>query len=370
MCHFTIPVFIPELACPNRCVFCNQRKISGALCQLTQEEVIETIEKRLSTIASGNEVEIGFFGGNFTGIEPELQEKYLSIAQHYVESGQVKGIRLSTRPDYISLQSLSMLGKYSVSTIELGAQSLDEEVLKLAGRGHTVEDVRTASRMILDQGFKLGLQMMIGLPGDSLEKSIDTARQIVELGACNTRIYPTLVIKETELENRYRNGEYLPLTLEDAIQWTKEVVRIFEEGNVTILRIGLHPSEGILSGDALVAGPFHVAFGEMVQSALWREVLSGALSAESKGQSAVSGVQYPGIVAPRAARHALSPKQHTTGRGPELLELLTVEVPVGQVNAAVGHSAGNKKMLMEMFRKVIFRENSELVGRTFKWRIG
>ncbi len=122
--------------------------------------------------------------------------------------------------------------------------------------------------MILEHGFELGLQMMIGLPGDTLEKSKDTARQIVQLGASNTRIYPTLVIKDTELEKRYSKGEYSPLSLDDAIHWTKEVVRIFEEGNVTILRIGLHPSEGIVNGDTLLS-TFHVAFGEMVNSALW-----------------------------------------------------------------------------------------------------
>jgi histone acetyltransferase (RNA polymerase elongator complex component) len=362
MRHYTIPIFVPELACPNQCVFCNQRKISGAICQPTEEEVIETIEMRLSTIPPGNEVEIGFFGGNFTGIELELQEKYLALAQHYVETGQVKGIRLSTRPDYINRHSLALLGKYSVSTIELGAQSLDEDVLKLAGRGHTVDDVRVASRMILDHGFELGLQMMIGLPGDTLDKSKDTAKQIVQLGASNTRIYPTLVIKDTELEKRYSKGEYSPLALDDAIHWTKEIVRIFEEGNLTILRIGLHPSEGILNGDTMVAGPFHVAFGEMVQSELWREVLSEALSAEGKAQLAVSGMQNSGKDAPSAKRQALS-------RVPGLEELLTVEVPMGQVNAAVGHKAENKKMLMEMFRKVIFRENGELAGRNFNWRV-
>jgi len=312
------------------------------MCQPTEEEVIETIEMRLLTIAPGNVVEIGFFGGNFTGIEQEMQERYLSLARRYVFSGQVKGIRLSTRPDYIDENALRLLKRYNVTTIELGAQSLDEAVLKLSGRGHTVEDVITASRMILQHGFQLGLQMMIGLPGDTLDKSKDTARQIVRLGASNTRIYPTLVIKDTELENRFRNGEYSPMTPEDAIHWTKKVVPIFEEGNVTILRIGLHPSEGILNGDTLVAGPFHVAFGEMVQSAIWREILSEALRA----------------------------KRQASGKGTGSRELLTVEVSVGQINVATGYRAENKKMLMELFRKVIFRENSELVGRQFNWRIG
>jgi histone acetyltransferase (RNA polymerase elongator complex component) len=351
MSHYTIPVFIPELACPNRCVFCNQQKISGALCQPTTQEVVEAIENRLATIPGGNDIEIGFFGGNFTGIEPEIQESFLDIAQQYVDNGRVQGIRLSTRPDYIDLATLRLLKKYKVNTIELGAQSLDEEVLGLAGRGHTAEDVKKASRLILGNGFHLGLQMMIGLPGDTLEKSISTARQIVELGAGCTRIYPTLVIKDTELETLYRNGHYKPMTLEDAVSWTKEIVKIFEKGGVKILRIGLHPSEEMLTGDTLLSGPFHVAFGEIVRSSVWGDLLGKELSTRRKARDAESSI--PGSV---------SRKHNRT-------ESLLVEVPIGQLNAAIGHKAVNKKMLLGHYQNVLFKENPELKERDFHFTI-
>ncbi|MBK7173173.1 MAG: radical SAM protein [Bacteroidales bacterium] len=333
MQHFTIPVFIPELACPNRCVFCNQQKISGTLCMPGNEEVIEIIEKRLETIPAGNAVEIGFFGGNFTGIEPISQKNYLTIAKAYLDEGRICGIRVSTRPDYINNDALSLLKAYGVTTIELGAQSMDDNVLMYSGRGHTAEDVKKASALILENGFQLGLQMMLGLPGDTLEKAMNTAHQIIACGAGSTRIYPALVIKDTELEAHYHKGNYHPLSIEEAITWTKEIVKIFEQSSVKVLRIGLHPSEGLLSGKNLVAGPFHVAFGEMVSSALWKDEFEKELEV------------YP--ILSKANSY------------------LKVEVPIGQVNAAIGHYALNKKMLLQHFKKVVFHENEELIGRQF-----
>ena len=189
----------------------------------------------------------------------EEQEKYLEAAQKYLENGDIQGLRLSTRPDYISPPVLKLLKKYHVSTIELGAQSMDNEVLKLSGRGHTAAEVsgRGSLPSSRKSNFQLGLQMMIGLPGDTLEKSLDTARQIVELGADNTRIYPTIVIKGTPLEELYRKGKYKPLSMEEAVKWTTGIMKIFEAANVAVIRVGLHPSEGLLNGTDLVAGPFH-----------------------------------------------------------------------------------------------------------------
>jgi histone acetyltransferase (RNA polymerase elongator complex component) len=228
MKHFTVPVFVPELACPNRCVFCNQNSISGCHRQPEPDEVVRIIEGRLKTIpVKGSVIEIGFFGGNFTGIEEDLQTLYLSIANMYLKQGRVQGLRVSTRPDYISTQSLDLLKKYNVTTIELGAQSLDEEVLKLAGRGHSVMDIERASEMILRYGFNLGLQMMTGLPGDTPEKSIATARRIIQLGASCTRIYPTLVIRDTELAQQWRNGTYSPQSLDEAVELSATLLEIF-----------------------------------------------------------------------------------------------------------------------------------------------
>ena len=328
--HYTIPVFVPELACPNRCVFCNQQKISGTLCQPSDKEIIEIIEERISTIPAGSYVEIGFFGGNFSGIPFAEQEHLLRLAQPYLQRKLVSAIRISTRPDYIDAKRLDLLKHYGVRTIELGAQSLDEEVLKLSGRGHMVEDVRNASRMILENGFSLGLQMMIGLPGDTPEKSLQTAREIVQLGATSTRIYPTLVIKDTELESLFLAGKYTPLSIDDAVRWAKEIVLAFEASGVNIIRLGLHPSEGLLHGENLVAGPFHVSFGELVMSALWNETLKSLLKINLPERSNV-----------------------------------VISINPRQINNAIGHGAQNKIMLQQKFNIVKFITDPLLEGRNF-----
>ena len=324
--HYTIPVFIPEEACPNQCVFCNQHRIAGAECAPSVEEVMRKINAHLLTIPAEGEVEIGFFGGNFTGIPQAEQLAYLGSVQGFIDSGRVQGIRLSTRPDYITPEILNFLKQFHVTSIELGAQSLDDEVLKLAGRGHTANQVAIASQLIRDHGFNLGLQMMIGLPGDTPEKSMHTAKEIIRLGAVSTRIYPTLVIKNTELEQLYLDGKYTPLTLSEAIEQVADIVPLFVDADVKILRIGLHPSEGLLDRSSLVAGPFEVAFGEMVFSRIWN--------------SKLSNVVYP------------------SGKRNQLI----ITVANGMRNPAIGYKAINKNLLLESFRKVIFNESAELKG--------
>lgn len=326
--HYTIPVFVPELACPFQCVFCDQRKISGHQESPVLEEVRRTIEEHLATIPlKGSCVEIGFFGGNFTGIPLELQESYLAVAAEYLKNGRIRGIRLSTRPDYISPEKLKLLKHYGVSSIELGAQSLDKDVLRLSGRGHKMEDIEAASRMIIEEGFLLGLQMMIGLPGDTREKSLFTARRIVELGAENTRIYPTLVIKGTKLEQMYLSGKYKPLELQEAVSIAKSAAEIFEASKVKIIRMGLHPSEGLISGEYLVAGPYHVSFRELVLTEIWHGILQ-PLSLEKR-------------------------------------EKVTISVAPGEFNYAVGYNARNKKELLKNFHKVRFITDEALKGREF-----
>ena len=327
--HYTIPIFVPELACPNRCVFCNQRNISGMPCQPSDKEIHQNIAQRIATIPDGSEVEIGFFGGNFTGIPAAEQEHLLQIVQPYLQQGLVSALRISTRPDYIDQQRLDLLKRFGVRTIELGAQSLDEEVLQLSGRCHTIEDVKYASRMILDNGFSLGLQIMIGLPGDTPEKSVQTAREIVRLGATSTRIYPTLIIKDTELETLYRDGKYVPLTLESAVALAKEIALVFELSGVKIIRLGLHPSEGLLQGHNLVAGPFHVSFAELVHTEIWNDLLKPLTETSRKGN-------------------------------------LSIAVAEGQLNAAVGYGGKNRDMLKGHFHTVKFHSDPALDGRTYR----
>jgi len=327
--HFTIPIFIPELACPHQCVFCNQRKISGSLTIPGPDEIVQTIQQHLETIPEGERhVEIGFFGGNFTGISITEQEKYLIKAFKMLQDGSVDGIRLSTRPDYIDENILELLKRYRVGIIELGAQSMVDEVLAASGRGHKVADTVNASEMILDHGFELGLQMMIGLPEDTLERSLYTAQKIVELGANNTRIYPTLVIRETTLSELYMLGSYNPLTLEEAVGWSKEVYKIFEKSFVAVIRMGLHPSEGLINGEELVAGPFHPSFKELVMTELWKESLN-----EIEKQEFRQGI--------------------------------TVSVNPKQYNFAIGYHAKNRKLLNQLFNTVKFKSDPELKGRAY-----
>jgi histone acetyltransferase (RNA polymerase elongator complex component) len=196
---------------------------------------------------------------------------YLETVQPYIEQGEIKSIRISTRPDYINEKILGILKRYNVQNIELGAQSLNEDVLSYSKRGHTVKDVEKASELIRSYGFSLGLQMMIGLPLDSVEKSKETAKKILALGAESTRIYPTLVINNTELADLYRAGQYKALSLEEAVEWTAEIYKIFSQTDITILRVGLHPSEALINGEQLLAGPFHVSFKELVLTRLWQE---------------------------------------------------------------------------------------------------
>lgn len=271
MKHYNIPIFIPELACPNRCIYCNQRHISGQLQAVKPEEIKQIIEQHLATFIRPSEVELAFFGGSFTGIDEKDMLTYLQTVQPYIEQGEIKSIRISTRPDYINEKILDILQQYNVKDIELGAQSLDEEVLAFAKRGHTVRDVENASQLIKSYGFSLGLQMMIGLPLDSVEKSKETAKKILELGAESTRIYPTLVINNTDLADLYRQNKYKALSLEEAVDWTADIYKIFSQTSIKILRVGLHPSEALINGTELLAGPFHVSFKELVLTKIWQE---------------------------------------------------------------------------------------------------
>lgn len=328
--HKTIPIFIPGLACPFQCIYCNQKIISGQQHIPSENEIHSTVRTHLETIDHEKYIiEIGFFGGNFTGLSIEAQESLLKVTNVYLQNRQVDAVRLSTRPDYINEENLKLLLHYGVETIELGAQSMDDEVLQKVGRGHTAQDVVTASGMIKKYGFKLGLQMMTGLPGDTVEKSNRTARQIIELGAENTRIYPLLVIKQTPLEEMFIKGEYAPLKLEEAVEQVKMLYSLFEENNVKIIRVGLHPSEGLISGENYVAGPFHPSFRELVLSALWREAFT-PLMTNKKNRN------------------------------------ITVFVSPDEINYAVGYESSNKKMLKTHFYHVEFKPDNELIGRNYR----
>ena len=265
MAHRNIPIFIPHLGCPNQCVFCNQRSISGCH-SFSEDHVTEQIEQALSTIRPQDEAQIAFFGGSFTGIDRGLMLRLLEVAERYVKEGRVTGIRLSTRPDYISPEILDVLSRYSVQVIELGLQSMDDGVLRACQRGHTAKQAENACRMVTKHGFSLVGQMMIGLPEASPESEIETAEQICRLGASAARIYPTVVFYDTPLCEMTRTGRYHPLSLDDAVRRSAAVLRVFQRYHVPCIRIGLCAGEELTSPQTVMEGPNHPALGEMVLS--------------------------------------------------------------------------------------------------------
>ncbi len=274
---YNIPIFIPHLGCPFDCVFCNQRRITGRGTDVTPDEVVKIIEERLETLPSNAEIEAAFFGGSFTGIPLEEQSALMDAVQPYIRSGRIKGIRLSTRPDYITREILDNLKAHNVTTIELGVQSLDDEVLKKACRGHNAQQVRDAVKLIKEYPFTLGLQMMTGLPGDTFEKSVYTAEEIIKLGPSIVRIYPTLTIKDTFMEKMYYEGRYKPQTLDEAIQLAKKLLLMFEENNIRVIRLGLQSTDEICENGSVVAGPVHSSFGELVESSIYLDIMRDIL---------------------------------------------------------------------------------------------
>ena len=265
--QYIIPIFVPHLGCPNDCIFCNQKSISGQKSNMTKEKAKEIIENYLKSIDKENaQIEIAFFGGSFTAIEEERQEELLQVASEFVKSGQVSSIRVSTRPDAIDKNILKRLKKYKVKTIELGVQSSNNYILKRINRGHTAKLIRW-------NGFRLGVQMMVGLPESTTIDEINTAKELIKLKPKMVRIYPVLVIKNTPLEKELEKGTYKPLTVVQAVEVCKEIVRLFHDKNIDIIRIGLQPTDEISEPGSekseVVARPYHPAFRQLVESAMW-----------------------------------------------------------------------------------------------------
>jgi len=268
-----IPVFVPHLGCPNHCVFCNQCKISGAVQPVTPAEVDSALSAAGYVSDHG---ELAFYGGSFTAIPEYRQRILLEAAQPYRQCGFLTAIRVSTRPDAISREKLSLLRYYGVETIELGAQSMDDSVLRISGRGHTAEDTRRASSLIREEGFRLILQMMTGLPGSDPERDYQTAEELRNLRPDGVRIYPTVILRDTPLERLWRSGEYRAHTVMDAIQTCTPIVELFQKSGIPILRLGLNPTEALSGGEA-VAGAYHPALGEMVYSRIWLQKAQQAI---------------------------------------------------------------------------------------------
>lgn len=273
-----IPVFVPHLGCPNDCVFCNQRRISGSTMPAAPDDVEKAISNAAALPRTGVKRQLAFYGGSFTAIPAAEQTALLAAAKAHLDTGEIDAIRLSTRPDAIDEAILKRLKYYGVETIELGAQSMCDEVLLIAGRGHTAADVEAASKMIKAAGFRLILQMMTGLPGDTKERSIETAKKIIALAPDGVRVYPTVIVRDTALFDLWQAGRYKEHSVEEAVDWCAALVPLFEAAGIPIIRLGLNPTEE-LSGGAAAGGAYHPALGELVKSRLMlyraREVLAG-----------------------------------------------------------------------------------------------
>ncbi|MDD4548154.1 MAG: radical SAM protein [Syntrophomonadaceae bacterium] len=291
MRHYNIPVFIPHMGCPFRCIFCNQNKIASQAQIPEVSDVEHIVEQHLATIPrSETDIEIAFFGGSFTAISKDLQQQYLAAVNPYLKSGRVQGIRLSTRPDYIDKEILDFLFSWGVTVIELGVQSMHEEVLKASRRGYETDDVLKACKLIKEYGFKLGIQLMIGLPGDNYYRDMETTEQVLSINPDMIRIYPTLVVASTYLATLYHNGEYIPLELDEAIEISKDMLIQFQKKDIDVIRIGLQPSEDLRSEGTVIAGPFHPSFGELVEQAIFKDQAELAITSFLAGDKAYNDI--------------------------------------------------------------------------------
>lgn len=323
--HKNIPVFIPHLGCPNNCVFCNQRKISGTMC-FNRENVNNEIKEALKTVnPKTDEVQIAFFGGSFTGIDREDMIYLLEIANRYIKNGEVDSVRLSTRPDYIDEEILDILKAYGVKTIELGLQSMSDKVLLASGRGHSAKCSREACKLIKNYGFELIGQMMTALPKSTPEDEIFTANELLKMKVDGARIYPTMVFAGTELENMAKSGSYQVPTLENLISRTADAFSVFAENNIPVIRIGLQSSDGLGDENGIVLSPYESAMGEMVISEYYFKKIAKLLDEYPKGFLIGKNLQifcHPGEISKIVGQHKLNKMKINTIYGMNNIKLL------------------------------------------------
>ncbi len=306
MSHANIALFVPHMGCPQQCSFCNQRIISGTAVPPGAADVVRACEQAKKGIRSGDTVQLAFFGGSFTAIDRDYMIQLLAAAKPYVDSGFLNGgIRISTRPDCINGDILELLRFYGVRAIELGAQSMDDRVLSLNRRGHTAQDVRDASRLILSCGFELGLQMMTGLYGSTDSDSMETARELIALEPQTVRIYPTVVLRGTRLDELFQSGEYVPQSVPQAVNLCSELLRLFEESGIRVIRLGLHAQEDVER--QMVAGAYHPALRELCQGEIYYRKASDILRKLPQGQ-------YRITVAPTEISKAVGQKRINLSR--------------------------------------------------------
>ena len=272
-----IPFFIPHLGCPHQCVFCDQKKITGQNEPLDASRLPQTISEYLKNDMSNTPAQIAFYGGSFTALPQDTQKSFLQAVRPFIQSGQIKSIRLSTRPDCISREVLDLLSEYHVETIELGAQSMDDRVLMLSGRGHTEADTANAVTLLEEYSFTVGMQLMPGLPGDSACGFLNTVNKTIALKPDFVRLYPALVIKDTPLEDLYHKGRYAPLSFDEAVSICRDALTRFKQKGIKVVRIGLQSTEELRKPGTIVAGPYHPSFRQYVESSIFLDKMRAVL---------------------------------------------------------------------------------------------
>ena len=325
-----IPVFVPHLGCPNDCVFCNQRRISGHIEPATAQTVKNAIEEAAALTPLGTKRQLAFYGGSFTAIPETRQVELFEAAQPYIEDGTISSIRLSTRPDAIDASVLKRLKKYGVAVVELGAQSMCDRVLELSGRGHDSAAVENASRLIKAAGFDLVLQMMTGLPGDTDESCIDTAKKIIAIEPNGVRIYPTVIVRDTVLCDMWHAGTYKEHTVEDAVRVCAKIVPLFNAAGIPIIRMGLNPTEDLSGGDAL-GGAYHPALGELVLSRIMLEKARTLLVGTKPGSRVVLGVNRSDV-SKMVGQHRCNVKALTSEFSLSELKIHEASVKSGEIS--------------------------------------
>lgn len=320
----TIPIFIPHVGCKNECVFCNQKRISGQQKIVTAKDVRVQIKDALEKYnKDGKNIEVAFFGGSFTGIEEDKQVEYLEVVKEFIDRKQISSIRISTRPDYINQHILDVLKKYNVKIIELGVQSMDEDVLKLSKRGHNSNDVKQASILIKKNGFVLGHQLMCGLPGSTYEKEKLTVMESLDLKPDIIRIYPVYVLEDSELLEMHKNGKYMALDLEEAIDRATMMYKECMKKRVNVIRVGLQTTEEINQKNTKIMGPVCDNYRERILSKIMLELIENKLD-KKRINNKIDNNKEKGIET-----------------------ILDFIVPASQINYIIGNNKCNKKYLEE-----------------------
>ena len=319
-----LPLFIPHLGCGHNCVFCSQRSISGHTEPVTPASVAEALASLSRPVD-----ELAFYGGSFTALPLSAQEGYLSAAAPFLQKGVIRAIRVSTRPDAVSVPALEQLRRYGAETVELGAQSMDDAVLRVSGRGHSAEDTAQAAARLRRFGFRVILQMMTGLPGSSPERDFRTGEALAALRPDGVRIYPTVILRDTPLYDLWRRGEYREHTVSDAVEICARLLPLFESKGIPVIRLGLNPTDALSAGQA-AGGAYDPALGEKVRSRIYLEKARALLRRGGYGACAVLGV-CKSDVSQLIGQHRCNLEALRTEFHLERLSVRPAELPRGEV---------------------------------------